>query len=138
MSPNAANSDQTLRLLVVDDNEGDYVFTRELLYDVEDTAYEIDWAADEHSALKAMEEQEHDVYLLDHQLGKLNGLDLLVEVKRRGFEQAIHHVDRCKRPVARPSCDECRSQRLSGQRRIDLRLARAVDSLRNRAKSTSY
>ena len=89
MPSNGPDTTQALRLLVVDDNEGDFVFTRELLSDIEDTEYTLDWASDGQSALRIMEKQEHDLYLLDHQLGSLNGVQVLEEVRRREINKPV-------------------------------------------------
>lgn len=89
MLSNGPDTTQALRLLVVDDNEGDFVFTRELLSDIEDTEYTLDWASDGQSALRIMEKQEHDLYLLDHQLGSLNGVQVLEEVRRREINKPV-------------------------------------------------
>lgn len=89
MTSTAVDLVKAVRLLVIDDNQGDYILTRELLHDVEDTRYEVDWASDGQAALKTMEAQEHDAYLLDHHLGALSGLDLLSEIKSRGMIRPI-------------------------------------------------
>jgi DNA-binding response OmpR family regulator len=84
-NPFALDDPQVVRLLVIDDSEGDYVITRKLLLDAEDTNYQVDWASHGSTALQIMEDEEHDVYLLDQRLGALSGLDVLTELRARGM-----------------------------------------------------
>jgi PleD family two-component response regulator len=77
-----------VRLLVIDDSEGDYVITRKLLLDADDTNYEVDWASNGSTPLQIMEDEEHDVYLLDQRLGALSGLDVLTELRASGMTRA--------------------------------------------------
>ena len=73
-----------VRVLLVDDDEDDYVATRDLLSEVEGGRYLLDWVATYEEALSAFERDEHDVYLVDHHLGERNGLELLDDASRLG------------------------------------------------------
>ena len=66
-----------LRVLLIEDDEDDYVLIKGLLGDAPFTRYELDWVSEYGEGLKAMERDEHDVYLVDHRLGHRNGLELL-------------------------------------------------------------
>ena len=77
------------RVLIVEDNESDFVLTRELLEDIQDSSYEVDRARDAHSALQTLAQQEHDVYLLDHHLGASTGIELVAEFQSRGVRRPI-------------------------------------------------
>jgi diguanylate cyclase (GGDEF)-like protein len=72
--------DRKLKILLVDDDEDDYVMTRDLLDDARGSSFELDWISDYDSALKAVLRQEHDAYLFDYRLGARTGLDLLQEM----------------------------------------------------------
>jgi PAS domain S-box-containing protein len=80
---------QPVRVLLVEDDEDDYVLTRDLLSEIKGDPYHLDWVKDYDAALAAMTANRHDVYLLDYRLGARTGLELLQEVLRRG----------CKGPV---------------------------------------
>jgi len=73
-----------IRALLVDDDEDDYVMTREMLSDVKGEVFRLDWIPSYHDALQAIRRGEHDVYLLDYRLGGNNGLDILREARGDG------------------------------------------------------
>jgi response regulator RpfG family c-di-GMP phosphodiesterase len=69
-----------VRILLVDDDEDDYVMTRDLLAEIDDAArYELEWAATYGAGLTALGRRAHDVYLLDYRLGERDGLEMLRE-----------------------------------------------------------
>ncbi len=70
---------EPLRVLLVEDDEDDYVVTRDLLRDQSRARVELDWCADYASALATIRQQRHDVYLVDFRLGARTGLDLIRE-----------------------------------------------------------
>lgn len=76
-----------LKVLLVEDDEDDYVIIRDLLSEME--RFELEWVIDYEDALKAIEREEHDVCLLDYRLGERSGLELLREALRRGYKAPI-------------------------------------------------
>jgi Response regulator containing CheY-like receiver, AAA-type ATPase, and DNA-binding domains len=74
-----------LRILVVDDDEDDFLLVRDLL---QSTA-EMDHAATPERALAAMEGRPYDLMLFDYLLGAQTGLDLLKAVRQRGVQAPI-------------------------------------------------
>ena len=64
-------------ILLIDDDEDDYVLVRDLLTDMEQTDFRIEWIDQYDQGLDRVLENKHDVYLVDYRLGKKNGLDLL-------------------------------------------------------------
>lgn len=73
-----------LRVLLVDDDEDDYVLIRELLSEMDGLALE--WADGHGEALKALSEGSYDVCLVDYRLGRRSGLELMREAARRGHK----------------------------------------------------
>lgn len=71
------SNDKPVRVLLVDDNEDDYIIVKGLLSRVEDTSYALDWMASYDDAITAIEKKEHDIYLIDYHLGHHDGLGLL-------------------------------------------------------------
>lgn len=70
--------DETLlRVLVVEDDEDDYVLISSLLKDVERLRFEIDWAASYEAGVEQIHLKHHDIYLFDYRLGARSGLDLV-------------------------------------------------------------
>ena len=70
-----------IRVLLVEDDEDDYLITRDMLARQERARYIIDWCSDYTEALSTICGQVHDVYLIDYRLGRHTGLDLV----RDGF-----------------------------------------------------
>ncbi len=75
---------EPLRILLVEDDEDDYVLTRGLLDDAYGAGYTLDWAEDVPSALAARAGSEHDIYLFDDRLGRYDGRTLVREVMADG------------------------------------------------------
>jgi diguanylate cyclase (GGDEF)-like protein len=76
-------NEEAIKLLLVDDDEDDYILTRDLLLQVEDARYDIEWIASYREALDAVGNG-YDVCLFDYYLGENTGLDLLKEALSSG------------------------------------------------------
>jgi PAS domain S-box-containing protein len=72
-------SDAAVRVLLVDDDEDDYIITRGLVSKIGNPPYQLDWVDNYDAALAAIQRREHDVCLLDYRLGARTGLELLHE-----------------------------------------------------------
>ncbi|MCX8101067.1 MAG: EAL domain-containing protein [Geminicoccaceae bacterium] len=72
------------RILLIDDDEDDYLLTRELLGEIFGGRLRLDWARNWDAALAAISEQRHEVYLVDYRLGERTGLELVREAVERG------------------------------------------------------
>jgi len=74
------------RVLVIDDNEDDYLITSELLHQSRHARYDVTWSATYSAALVLLQQKKHDICLVDYQLGKgkLTGLELLREARQSG------------------------------------------------------
>jgi signal transduction histidine kinase len=84
-TPSAATGNgHPVSVLLIDDDEDDYVLTKELLADAPGARHTLDWAATYDAGLDALCDGTHDVYLLDYRLGAKTGIDLLREAKGRG------------------------------------------------------
>jgi signal transduction histidine kinase len=78
-----------LRVLIADDDEDDYVLTRDLLLRIGRPRFQLDWTPSYEGALAAIELNQHDVYLFDYHLGHSDGLELLREAMARGCKAPI-------------------------------------------------
>src|SRR5438270_3616035 len=74
------------KVLLVDDDEDDYLITRGMLAEPESASFEVEWCATYDDALAAIGEHRHDAYLIDYRLGEYTGLDLV----REAFESRPH------------------------------------------------
>jgi diguanylate cyclase (GGDEF)-like protein/PAS domain S-box-containing protein len=70
-----------VRVLLVEDDEDDYVITRDLLEQQDRAKFTLEWCSEFAEALQVIGEARHDIYLIDYRLGSRNGLDLV----RDGF-----------------------------------------------------
>jgi diguanylate cyclase (GGDEF)-like protein/PAS domain S-box-containing protein len=72
---------EPLRVLLVEDDEDDFLITREMLGAGDRVRFHLDWCATYEQALAAILDQRHDIYLVDYHLGGRTGLELV----REGF-----------------------------------------------------
>ena len=66
-----------LRVLVVDDDEEDFLILRDLLADFPVDQFTLDWVPTLKQGIEALRAGRYDVYLVDYLLGPDNGLDLV-------------------------------------------------------------
>ncbi|RLT96026.1 response regulator [Ketobacter sp.] len=78
-----------IRLLLVEDDEDDYIITRDLLDDIAGGDYRLDWASNLDTAREWLSLNEHDVCLMDYELGPVDGVSLLKEAQGLGFTRPI-------------------------------------------------
>jgi signal transduction histidine kinase len=77
------DSDPHIRVLLIDDDEDDYLLTRDIVAEIPGGRYKLDWEADFDRALDLICRNEYDAYLIDFRLGAKTGLDLLKEKQDR-------------------------------------------------------
>jgi len=73
------------RILLIEDDEDDFILTRSLLAEVRGADFTLDWVSNWEDAESRIAEGAHDVYLVDYRLGKRNGLELVEEWAGRGY-----------------------------------------------------
>lgn len=78
-----------MRLLLIEDDEDDYLLTREYLEDVFGDQFRLDWASDEGQALDWISANHHDLCLMDIHLGSTDGIQLLRKARQLGFVAPI-------------------------------------------------
>jgi signal transduction histidine kinase/HPt (histidine-containing phosphotransfer) domain-containing protein len=72
---------ERIKVLLIDDDEDDYILTRELLSEVKSGKYELDWASSYEEGLKVACLREHHVCLVDYRLGERSGVQLIREAR---------------------------------------------------------
>ena len=80
---------RTTRVLLIEDEESDYLLTRRMLSSIEGVLFELEWASSYDAGLAGILRAAHDVYLLDYRIGGSDGLELLKQA----------NVSGCKAPV---------------------------------------
>lgn len=77
------------RVLLVDDDEDDYIVTRDFLSEAEQVGFKLTWVDNYNAGLAEISQNRHDVYLFDFRLGKENGLELLQAALQMGCQKPI-------------------------------------------------
>lgn len=76
-------------IALIEDDEDDYLLTRDFLSDIYGTTFRLDWIQDWPTAIETIGESVHDVYLVDYRLGEGNGLDLIRSAVASGCTSPI-------------------------------------------------
>jgi two-component system sensor histidine kinase/response regulator len=85
-----AETDQApVRVLLVDDDEDEYIITRRIISEIVGRKHLLDWAATYEQGLRMIVEGDHDIYLIDYRLDEHTGLDLLKEAIAEGCTQPM-------------------------------------------------
>jgi two-component system, cell cycle sensor histidine kinase and response regulator CckA len=71
-----------IKVLLVDDDEDDYIITRDLIGGIRDRGYELDWVSSYEEGSAAIRRAAHDLFLCDYRLGGRTGLELLREAQQ--------------------------------------------------------
>jgi len=75
---------EPVKVLLVEDDEDDFVMTWDLLREIGEPSFELDWQSDFDRALVAVQEREFDVIIVDYHLGSQDGVELIREAVARG------------------------------------------------------
>ena len=79
----------TLKILIVDDDDEDFLITSDLIKRAPGIKATTDWCNKHDKALQHMTAREYDLYFVDYRLGAKSGIDLL----KAAIEQ------RCEEPI---------------------------------------
>src|SRR6266852_3314718 len=76
-------------VLLVDDDEEDFLLTKDLLSSLDGVRHEVHWASDSRSALAAAEAAHYDVCLVDYRLGAEDGIELVRKLASNGHDMPV-------------------------------------------------
>jgi signal transduction histidine kinase len=79
----------SIEVLLVEDDEEDYILTSDVLSRIEGRRHVSHWARDYHSALEAIQQIEFDVCLVDYRLGAETGIELVRELLASGHDLPV-------------------------------------------------
>ncbi len=85
MSP----TERPLHLLLIEDDEDDFLIIRDLLRQAGKLNYVLDWVDSFERGLSALDEGAYDLYLIDYRLGADSGLELVRHASARGMHQPL-------------------------------------------------
>jgi len=81
--------ENNIRVLLVEDDEDDYVLVRQLLSEIGKFPFELTWAKNHVEALDEALKQCHDICLMDYRLAGCDGLTLLKNFKDNHFQSPV-------------------------------------------------
>src|SRR5678810_1139328 len=73
-----------INVLLVEDDEDDYMLTRALVSSRENANIRLDWVDSYERAIDMIMAGKHDVYLVDYRLGPHTGINLIQEATQMG------------------------------------------------------
>lgn len=76
-------SDRPIHILMIDDDEDDFFLVTQLLQDISPGQYELEWASNYQKGIQALEENKHDILLVDYRLGPHTGIDILRYIQEK-------------------------------------------------------
>lgn len=83
------DNEKEIKVLLVEDDEDDYIITRDLLSEVSLLNFQLYWEPDYDVALQKVLRQEYHIYLIDYRLGEHTGIDLLREARNNNIHEPI-------------------------------------------------
>src|SRR3974390_1433340 len=81
--------DELVKILLIEDDEDDFIIARGLLAEIRGFKYVLDWAKTYEEGLQTLLLNQHDICLVDYCLGAHNGLELLRAATGRGAQSPI-------------------------------------------------
>jgi PAS domain S-box-containing protein len=86
---NMLASNLPTRILIVEDDEDDFLIIEACIKDIPDKQFQIDWCYNYDEALQRIGKGKYDVYFVDYLLGEKTGLELLREAIAMGTEEPL-------------------------------------------------
>lgn len=80
---------EIIRVLVVDDDEDDYVLIQDLISSIRDEKIQTEWVSTYSEGMAAVSSGQYDLCLLDYRLGEKSGIDFLEEAATQDLETPI-------------------------------------------------
>ncbi len=77
------------KILIVDDDEDDFIITSEYIQSIPGNAYKIEWCKSYNDGLKRLLARDYDLYFVDYRLGAKSGVDFLKEAVAHNCEEPI-------------------------------------------------
>lgn len=81
--------DRHLTILLIEDDEDDFVLVRDILAEVPGYQFDLEWVGSCREAREIFAARTHDLYLLDYRLGDCSGVDLLREMIDGGIREPV-------------------------------------------------
>lgn len=72
-----SNHLKVINVLVVEDDEDDWILIRKIFKSIENSRFNVEWASSYDEALMRIDADSHDAYLIDYRLGEHTGTEIL-------------------------------------------------------------
>lgn len=82
-------SNGEISILIVDDDQDDFIITSEYIRNIPNILFRIDWCTRYDTALQHMTAGNYNLYFVDYRLGAKSGVDLLKQALASGCEEPI-------------------------------------------------
>jgi diguanylate cyclase (GGDEF)-like protein len=82
-------TEQTINLLVVDDDEDDLYLINDALSEVKETRYQVCSVSSALAAMAKLAENTYDVIVSDYRLGAVTGIDFIKNVRKAGIDTPV-------------------------------------------------
>lgn len=80
---------QPIRVLVIDDDEDDFLIIQDYIQSIENANFSLEWCYTYKDALSRFSAHQHDIYFVDYRLGAKTGIDLLKDAVEMRCEEPI-------------------------------------------------
>lgn len=80
------NEKTVFKVLIVDDDEDDFIIAEDYLKEAYGRGVEVTWAGSYQSALSCINQNSFDVYLIDYMLGENTGIELTQQITSHSFQ----------------------------------------------------
>jgi len=81
--------DRATKLLLVEDDEDDYILTCDYLESLSSHNFDVEWVSCPIKAVEVLSKNQHDICLLDYRLGASDGLVVLTQAIENGYNGPI-------------------------------------------------
>ncbi len=78
-----------VQILLIEDDEDDYILAEDSLTHLPEWQVELTWASNAEDGMALLDSQHFDLCLLDYQLGKVTGIDVLKQIKDRDINTPV-------------------------------------------------
>lgn len=78
-----------IKVLLIDDDEDDYILTRDHLSSIDKDKYDLEWNSEPEQMFSSIANDQHQLYLVDYRLGKITGLELIKQAIGMGCNKPI-------------------------------------------------
>lgn len=80
------NVKNLIKILLIEDDDDDYLLTKEICSEIKTAKFQLEWAKTFDQAIERIEKESFDIFLVDFYLGNKNAFDFIKHVKNKGID----------------------------------------------------